>query len=263
MSRIALFSSCLPGWDSERVIDAALELGLDAVEWGLGPDEALTATGDGGELARRCQRAGLTVAGLSVQDLAVTLATPRRAFPCLALAAELGAPHVRFFAPPLGAGRLAAQQRRVRAGLDALVGRAGRRGPAVLVETSPDTLAASPGLAAALVAHHPPARAGVLYDPGNMLIEGYVGAPLALAELGRHVRHVHVKNIAWSRRDGTWSWRRAPLDGGMVDWGSTLRALARSGYRGRVAIDHLPGRATLALLRREAGRLRELLEAAG
>ena len=49
---------------------------------------------------------------------------------------------------------------------------------------------------AVLVERHPPERAGVLYDPGNTAIEGYLSPALTIARLGRHLRHVHVKNIA-------------------------------------------------------------------
>jgi sugar phosphate isomerase/epimerase len=92
-----------------------------------------------------------------------------------------------------------------------------------------------------------------------MVIEGYVAAPLALAQLGRHVRHVHVKNIGWSRRAGAWRWHHAALDTGILQWPAILDELGRAGYRGRLSIDHLGGRPTLALLRAESGRLRQLV----
>jgi sugar phosphate isomerase/epimerase len=133
----------------------------------------------------------------------------------------------------------------------------------VLVETAPGTLAPSGSLALALVGHHPPGRAGVLYDPGNTVIEGWVAPALGLARLGRHLRHVHVKNIGWSRRGGAWRWGYEKIDGGMVDWAATLRALAAARYRGRLSIDHLSGRPTPALLRAESERLAELLAQAG
>jgi sugar phosphate isomerase/epimerase len=257
--RVALFSSALPGWDAERVVDAARTLGLDAVEWGVGPGQAIASPDDGARIAALCRSAGLAVAGVAVQDPDVTLATARTAARHVALAVALRSPHVRFFAPVYDGGRLAPAQRRARAGVDSLVNAAAAARVGVLVETSPGTLAPSGSLALALVGHHPPARAGVLYDPGNTVIEGYVSPALALARLGRHLRHVHVKNIAWSRRGGAWRWGYATIDGGIVDWPATLRALAASRYRGRVSIDHLRGRPTLGLLRGESERLRELL----
>ncbi len=259
----ALFSSALPGWDAERVAGAAATLGLDAVEWGAGPGQAIETVQDGERVAAMCRAARLAVAGLAVQDPAVTLGTPRAAAAFVALARTLRAPHVRFFAPAYDGGSVALALARARAGVDALVdlGAAARVG--VLVETSPGTIAPSGSLALALVGHHPASRAGVLYDPGNTVIEGYVNPALAFSRLGRHLRHVHAKNIAWSRRNGEWRWGYASLDGGIVDWPATLRALSASGYRGRVSIDHLPSRPTPALLRAESDRLRELIAQAG
>jgi sugar phosphate isomerase/epimerase len=92
-----------------------------------------------------------------------------------------------------------------------------------------------------------------------MAIEGHVDPALAVEELGPYLRHVHVKNIAWRRLGGAWTWRHARLDAGLVDWHDVLAALRRAGYDGRLSLDHLGGRPTLALLRREVEVLRALL----
>jgi len=257
--RVVLFSSALPGWDAGRVIAAAAALGLPAVEWGAGPGHAIARPADGPRVAEQCARAGLRIAGLSVQDPAATLGAPRAAARYLRLADALGAPAVRLFAGAQRGGAMTPALERSRAALDALVDEAAA---ALLVETSPGTLAPSACLARELVAHQPPVRAGVLYDPGNTVIEGFLAPALAVALLGAHLRHVHVKNIAWARAGGGWRWRRATLDGGLVDWPATLRALGGAGYGGAFSIDHLSAAATRARLAAETGRLRELLAAA-
>jgi sugar phosphate isomerase/epimerase len=261
--RLALFSSAVLGWDAERVVATAVALGLGAVEWGVGPGQSLAGPRDGPRVAQLCREAGLAVAGLAVQDTGVTVATPRPAAPFVALAAELGAPHVRYWAPVYEGGSPAAAQRRSRAGVDGLVERAAAAGIAVLVENSPGTIAPSVDLALEQVGHQPPARAGVLFDPGNAAVEGQLGTALALARLGRHLRHVHVKNVAWSRRGGVWRWDYADLDRGIVEWPAVVAALAAARYRRWLSIDHLGRRPTPALLRSETERLRQLLLAAG
>jgi sugar phosphate isomerase/epimerase len=258
-SRIGLFSASLPGWDSRRVIDAAVALGFSAVEWGSGPGHAIERPQGGSELRQRCDRAGLLTGGLLVQDPEVTFGTPRRAARYVGLAVSLGAAYLRLFAPRYDGGSLDHEQRRARAGVDFIVDLAAPAGLTVLVETSPTTLAPAPDFAAALIEQHPPERAGVLYDPGNMAVEGYLAPRLAIARLGDHLRHVHVKNIAWSRRAGVWRWRHAELVKGVLDWREILAALAAARYGGRFSIDHLGGNATPALLRAESTRLRDLV----
>lgn len=256
---IALFSACLPGWSASQVIEVAVSLGFPAVEWGCGPGHAIERPELGPELRELCQRAGLQSVGLSVQDPEVTFTTPRRAAAHVGLAVALGAPHVRLLAPPYRGGSLAREQQRVRDGLDFLVDLAAPSGIAVLVETSPVTLAPAPELAAVLVEQHPPERAGVLYDPGNMAVEGHIAPALAIARLGDYLRHVHVKNIAWSHRGDAWRWRHASLAGGMLDWRAILDRLAVAHYEGTFSIDHLGGAATRARLGSESSYLRTLM----
>jgi sugar phosphate isomerase/epimerase len=244
---LCLFSSALPGWDAARVARAALDAGLSAVEWGIGPGQAVESPRGAATALRRL---GVEAAGICVQGGAASLAAPARVRPFAALAAELGAPHVRVFAPELR------DRGRARGGLETAAEIAADHGVAVLVETAPATTTPSTAQARALVEGLPPERVGVLYDPGNMVIEGHVDPRLALAELGPYLRHVHVKNIAWRRVNGAWRWRHAPLDAGLLDWAEILSALQRAGYRGRLSLDHLGGRPSPATLRRELGALR-------
>jgi sugar phosphate isomerase/epimerase len=249
---ISLFSSALPGWEPARVAAAAHAVGLEAVEWGVGPGQALESARAAAHALRQID---IQAAGVCVQGGAASLAWPARLEPFAALAAELGAPHVRVFAPAVRAGA----QERARKSLGRAAEIAAAHGVTVLVETSPDTIAPSTSQARALVDGFPPERVGVLYDPGNMVIEGHVEPSLAVAELGPYLRHVHVKNIAWRRVAGAWSWRHADLDAGLLDWRAVLAALRHAGYDGRLSLDHLGGRPTLALLRREVEFLRGIL----
>jgi sugar phosphate isomerase/epimerase len=256
---LGLFSSCLPGWDERHVIEIARSLQFGVIEWGVGAQQAVELGQDPDALRERCAAAGLGISGVSVQDEDVTLAAPRRALPYLRLASALGARFIRLFAPPYKGGSLDEEQRTAREGLDAIVEDAASEGMAVLIETSPATLAPTPELAAALVDHHAPERAGILFDPGNTIIEGYVHPALAVARMGPHLHHVHVKNIAWRKGSGGWAWRHASLTGGMLAWPDILAALAAAGYQGGYSIDHLSGKPTGGRLRTETVALRALL----
>jgi sugar phosphate isomerase/epimerase len=258
--RIALFSSCLPGWSARDVIAVAQRCAFAAIEWGMGPGQAISDPASAAEAGARAADAGLPCAGIAMQDPEVSLATPDRALVGLELAVALAAPHVRVAAPRYRGGPLPRQQELSRHGLDTLVERALPGGVSVLVETSPGTLAPTPDLALALVDGHQPTAAGVLYDPGNMIIEGHVQAGLAVARLHEYLAHVHVKNIVWRRRGGAWQWQYSGLVAGMADWPAIIEALAAIGYRGRFSIDHLPGQATENRLRTEAVAFAHLID---
>ena len=236
MERVTVFSACLPGWTPDQVVALAAALGFSRVEWASGPGHAIEDPAKGAELRDLCDRAGLFSAGLSVQDPEVTFETPKAAAPHIALAIALGAPQVRLLAPPYRGGSLRLEQKRARAGLDRLV-----------------------ELAATLVEQQTPERAGVLYDPGNMAIEGYLAPALAIARLGPYLRHVHVKNIAWRRSGDVWRWRHAPLARGVLDWRSIVHGLAAASYRGLFSIDHLGGQASAPKLHSESAFLRRLV----
>ena len=252
--QLCLFSSALPGWDPPRVARAAHEAGLSAVEWGIGPGQVLESP----RAARAMLRAlDVEAAGICIQGGAASLTTPARIEPFAALAAELGAPHVRVFAPPLRAN----VHRRALEGIACASVIAQQHGVAVLVETSPGTIAPSTLQVRALVEGFPAEHLGVLYDPGNMVIEGHVDPRLGVEELGPYLRHVHVKNVLWRRIGTAWTWRHARLDAGLADWPAILGALRQAGYGGRLSLDHLGGNPTLALLRREVELLRSWLRA--
>jgi sugar phosphate isomerase/epimerase len=234
------------------VVDAARAVGVGAVEWGIGPGEALESPR---AAARALRSIGVEPGGICVQGGAASLTAPARIEPFAALAAEVGAPHVRVFAP---AYRSAARDR-ARDGLTLAAELAAAYGVSLLLETSPGTIAPSTAQARALVDGLPPEHVGVLYDPGNMAIEGHVDPALAVDELGPYLHHVHVKNIAWRRRAGTWSWQHAGLDAGFLEWRDVLSAIRHARYTGKLSLDHLGGRPSLALLRREVAFLRSLL----
>jgi sugar phosphate isomerase/epimerase len=237
---LCLFSSALPGWDPAYVARTALDAGLTAVEWGIGPGQAVESP-EGALL----KDLGVAAAGVCVQGGAASLLDPEKLRPFAALAAELGAPHVRVFAPALDDAAGAAE------GLAASASIAKEHGVALLIETAPETIAPSTAQARALVDGFPPHEVGVLYDPGNMVIEGHVDPRLAIAELGPYLRHVHVKNVAWRREHGRWQWRHAALDEGLLDWAAIVAALRAASYTGRLCLDHLGGKPSLATLKRE------------
>lgn len=116
-----------------------------------------------------------------------------------------------------------------------------------LVETHQNTIAPSAGLAYRLVQDFNPDHIGVLFDPGNMVIEGYEAHRMGMELLGSYLAHVHVKNASWKvidkEEDGTQNWKAGwdALAKGIVDWRQFFEDLHSVGYDGYVGFEDFSG----------------------
>jgi sugar phosphate isomerase/epimerase len=258
--RLCLLSSAVRQMPASALAERAAEAGFGAIEWGIGPGEIASGAPAEAESLRELSAAhGLTIAGVCVQGGPASLEEPSTIRPVATFAAELGAPFLRLWAPGYRGGSIASELDRAHGLVSRALEITDMLGVALLVENGPDSLAPSTTLVRALLEGQDPTAAGVLWDPGNSLIEGRLDAPLAIADIGPYLHHVHVKNIAWTREDETWSWRYASLAEGMLDWPATLAALASAGYEGLLSFDHLVCEPTVAGLRESADALRALV----
>ncbi len=129
-----------------------------------------------------------------------------------------------------------------------------------LVETHHQTIAPSASLAYRLVQSLDAEHVGVLYDPGNLVHEGYENHRMGLELLGPYLAHVHVKNAGWfqeeavatfsSERRGEdqrsslttkWNCPWLSLTEGVVDWVQVVRDLRAVGYDGYYGIEDFSG----------------------
>ena len=95
----------------------------------------------------------------------------------------------------------------------------------------------SAGLARKLVEGLPSVDVGVIFDPGNMICEGYVDWDMSLDVLGEYLAHVHVKNSMWIKKDTSWQFTWATKDEGMVNWSEVISTLKRHGYKGYLSVE--------------------------
>lgn len=115
------------------------------------------------------------------------------------------------------------------------------------VELHAGNICSSASLGYRFVSNFDPDLIGVIYDPGNMIMEGYERWQLGLELLGPYLSHVHVKNAAWVQEgvyDGAKRWKGAvaPMKEGFVWWPDVLGALDRVGYKGWLSFeDFAPG----------------------
>jgi sugar phosphate isomerase/epimerase len=87
----------------------------------------------------------------------------------------------------------------------------------------------------------PTRNVAINFDPANMILYG-AGDPIeAINVLGRHIRHVHVKDARLSGKPGIEWGEEVPFGTGEVPPKLFLEALANVGYKGALAIEREAG----------------------
>jgi len=132
-------------------------------------------------------------------------------------------------------------------------------GVTALLEIHMGNIMPSAGLAHRIVSNFDPEHIGVIYDPGNMVYEGYEQWKMGMELLGDYLRHVHVKNSAW-RMDaaGKWKAESAKLEEGIVDWRRVVADLRSVGYDGYLSLEDFSELDTLTKLKRDLAFLKGL-----
>lgn len=100
---------------------------------------------------------------------------------------------------------------------------------------------------------------GVNFDPANMILYGSGDPVEAVATLGRHIRHVHIKDAIASETPGVEWGKEVPFGEGDVDHTGFLRALQDANYTGPLVIEREAGPNRLADVKAAVAKLEELL----
>lgn len=87
----------------------------------------------------------------------------------------------------------------------------------------------------------PGENVGVNFDPANMILYGQGDEIEAIETLGRHIRHVHVKDAAASDKPGIEWGTEVPIGTGEVDLAEFIVALGEVGYTGPLIIERETG----------------------
>jgi sugar phosphate isomerase/epimerase len=280
--RYSYATVALPSLTPEQAISELASAGYQGVEWKVGepagrrPGTAdyfiyqnrctLPLTPDGDPRVRRlCRDAGLDIVGLAPYLAIGDIAGLRAA---ISMASAMGAAQVRVQAARWGQSpgehyrQLAAATREYLAAAGDLARESRVR---VVLEMHQNTVAPSASLAGELVGGLDPDFIGVIYDLGNLVLEGFEDPRIAFEVLGPYLHHVHLKNAAARRRPGgdrsraAWEYVWSALDDGLVDVAGNLALLRSRGYSGWVSLEDLSRtRDPLATLRHNAAVLRAL-----
>ncbi|XEC94708.1 sugar phosphate isomerase/epimerase family protein [Paenibacillus tarimensis] len=262
--KLSIFTVSTPDLTPEELTAAAKAAGLQGIEWRFKatPEErkaekpsywgnnlcSISHLGDESEwdrFKRATEAAGLQTTGvtpyLAVGDLEATEHVLRAARYMNAKMIRLGVPG---YSRDKNYNDLLEKGRSYLREAEALCKQYGVKG---LVETHHNTIVPSASAAYRLVEGLDPEWIGVLFDPGNMVHEGYENHRMGMQLLGPYLAHVHIKNAGWFPQDTEagqpvqWRSDWAGLEKGIVSWRQMIDDLRSVGYDGWLGLEDFSG----------------------
>lgn len=123
----------------------------------------------------------------------------------------------------------------------------------------------SPSAAYRLISNFDPEHMGIIFDPGNMVHEGFENYKLGLELLGGYLAYVHVKNAVWEKKEisekgsEVYKPRWAPLRNGYADLEKLMAVLRELGYDGYISVEDFSNEEdTLTKLKNNLSYLKKL-----
>ncbi len=260
--RTSVFTACTPWLPLTELIPAVVAAGYGGIEIGLrdrqwDPSKPLQfwsnnpamldysqALDEAAALAQVLTASALPCIGIGAY---ATAWERQHHDTCFAVAAQLSAGLLRIRAPGYDAKRPYSEQlMELRAIYRDLGQRAQAAGTRVVIELHDHSLCPSPSAALRVLEGSDPRGLGVIFEPANMIKEGWEAMPQAIASLGPYLAHVHVKDVradiqpqaAEHRR---WQWSFVPLGSGLLDWPGIVQALQAVNYTGWWSIENFSG----------------------
>ena len=187
-----------------------------------------------------CESNGLRVPALGTYLAARDAGSVRR---CMEFALALDCPQIRVGVPGYDGSRPYGEL--YDEGLrdwETVASLAEETGVRANVELHMGNICPSAGLAHRFVSRFDPKHVGVVYDPGNMVVEGYERWQMGMELLGPYLAHIHAKNTEWrygAERGGTVRFQPhwTAIQEGIVPWDEVYTALDRVGYRGWICFE--------------------------
>lgn len=277
--KYAVFTVMCPEYDLEETAALAAELGFDGLEWRVAqrPPEPITqvsywganrSTVDVEQVETELPRAKAIADrhGLEMPILGTYMgcAEPQVVERVMRAATEIGCRKMRVGPPRYDGKRPYAElyEEAVRA-FSEVAKLARRYGVQACVEMHMGNITPSAGLAYRLVSHFDPAEIGIIFDPGNMVVEGFENYQMGLELLGPYLSHVHAKNCLWQKvgEEGgvaKWQYQMVGMREGQADWTAIVAALKKVGYQGWLSFEDFSEADTRSKLTDALGYLRSV-----
>ncbi|MBJ6360984.1 sugar phosphate isomerase/epimerase family protein [Paenibacillus sp. GCM10012307] len=283
--KLSVFTVATPDLSPEQLTASAKEAGLDGIEWRFKetPEEfkneapsfwrnnlcSISPFEDESGWDRYKQAA----ASASLEHVSVTpylTAGDLKATEKVLQAAQyLGASIIRLGVPGYNRtesfGSLFQKERDYLKEAESLCKQYGVKG---VIETHHATISPSASSAYRLVEGLDPKWIGVLYDPGNMVHEGFENYRMGMELLGPYLAHVHIKNAGWFRqgeqlsaREYVWSSKWVGITEGIVPLRQVIEDLRAVNYNGYLGLEDFSGQySSVTMMKHYVQLMKELLQ---
>ncbi|WP_320128621.1 sugar phosphate isomerase/epimerase [uncultured Sphaerochaeta sp.] len=261
--RYGVFSVSMPEYGIDETIEILAKLGYEGVEWRVKEiptdipseipyenrywiDNKSTLDIDNLEVlapqvAQKCKAAGLAIFGLATYLMPKDV---ERIIPVLEAAKRIGCPMVRVF-PYAYDGKQDYSQifDKAKQEVKSLEALARNYSVKIVMEIHMDTIIASPSSAYRLLKDCDPRYIGLIFDPGNLVYEGYENYLKSFQLLKAYIAHVHVKNgcLVEEGKDsfGARKFKRlwTPLKDGMANLSELFSVMKIMGYDQTISIE--------------------------
>lgn len=283
--KIGVFTVSMPEYSPQEAVKVLRELGYDGVEW------RVAQTGEEGSenvpfeqrywhgnkctldiekieyeaenIKRLCEEADISVLSLT------TYLKPDetgRIEMVLKAARAIGCGQIRVFTPEYDETEnyeevFAETVEHIKT----LEGLARKYDTKIVFEIHMDNIMASASAAKRMLSGFDPRYVGVIFDPGNMVFEGFENYKKCFEMLGDYIAHVHIKNgkiePAGEDAEGVAQWKRTwtPLRKGSADLKKLIGVMREMNYKGNISVEDFSNEEdTYGKLKHNLEYLREL-----
>lgn len=258
--KFSIFTVMLPDVPVEQAIPMLQKNGYDGVEWRVTSIDSsraeetpsfhgnnlCTLNAHSSEEYLDFLKNSTDQSGLEIPNLACYLQCGdlKGTEQAMKMAIRLGAPSIRVGVPAYDRKRTYGQLfQEARTYLQAVQELSKTYGVKGVIEIHMNKIASSPSLAHRLVDGLNPVHIGVIFDPGNMVYEGYEQYRMGLELLGPYLSHVHVKNARWildgdrTNHESIWRVEHCPVTKGAANWQQVIADLQAVGYDGWLSFE--------------------------
>ena len=277
--KYAVFTVMCPELDLEQTAALAASLGFDGLEWRVtkrapepiekisywqGNRSTVDVDDIEAELKRSKELADRSGLALPILGTYLRCGEPEAVDRVMRAAASVGCGKLRVGPPTYdGARRYQDLYDGARRDYEKIAALARKHRVQACIEMHMGNITPSAGLAHRLVSHFDPGEIGVIFDPGNMVVEGFENYQMGLELLGPYLSHVHAKNCLWAKTGeeggaATWGYRMVSIRQGQADWKKVVAALKKVGYDGWLSFEDFSEGETKEKLRDSLVYLKEL-----